>query len=171
MVLALVTCLVWAGAGASTAYAHANLERSVPARDARVTNPVTELILYFTQQLKREGSWLKLLDAAGKDVALSPTVDGEAKTIRATLPTLAPAVYTVEWQSLSLDDDDYADGKFQFTVLRADGSDPGTTSPPASEVTSDDNGSGVAMLIVAVVAGIALLGGAVFIMRRPRRVS
>jgi methionine-rich copper-binding protein CopC len=156
---ALVAALPW-----STASAHANLDHSEPAADARLVQAPQTLSLYFTQTLNPSGSWINLEDSAGKVTPLAAQVDSaDTKVMRAPLPRLAPGAYTVRWQSLSADDDDYADGSFRFVVLNPDGSDPGATSDKSSSDSDDSGGAGLGMiglgvaLVVAVVAAIALV--------------
>jgi hypothetical protein len=91
------------------------------------------------------------------------------KVMWATLGPLRPDVYTVRWQSLSADDDDYADGSYQLTVLNPDGSPPNATTEPIIPDDNDGGGSGSTMLIVSAVAAVVLVGVAVVFVTRSRR--
>jgi methionine-rich copper-binding protein CopC len=147
-----LTALVCAAPGVS---AHASLERSEPRADSRLAAPPAMLLLEFTQRLNPTGSWVKLIDADEKETLLQPQFDQQTqKTMRAPLESLAPGKYLVRWQSLSLDDDDYADGSFGFTVLRPDGTDPSAPQAPADQ----DEGSSPSTLLIA---GIAVVTAAV----------
>ena len=95
----------------------------------------------------------------------------DPKVMRATLEPLQPGVYTVKYQSLSADDDDYHDGAYQFTVLNPDGSELG--SGVSSSVGPDaageaDDGSSSATLL-AGVATVVLVGGALVFALRYKR--
>jgi methionine-rich copper-binding protein CopC len=159
IISAIGVALTW-----STISAHANLDHSEPAEDARLAQAPQTLSLYFTQRLNPSGSWINLEDSAGKVTPLAAQVDSaDTKVMRAPLPRLVPSAYTVRWQSLSADDDDYADGSFRFVVLNPDGSDPDATADGSSSDSGDSGGAGLVMiglgvaLLVAVVAGIAFL--------------
>jgi methionine-rich copper-binding protein CopC len=153
---------------AGGAEAHANLAASEPAKDARVLQPPSDLTLRFTQALKPEGSWVQLKGRDGLNVVREITFDGEAgKVMQAALPQIAPDQYTVTWQSLSADDDDYADGSFRFILLNPDGSSPAGLSQGVNEPDqpSGDGGTSMATLL-AVAAGIGLVAAAgVFVVR------
>jgi methionine-rich copper-binding protein CopC len=149
---------------AGSAESHANLASSEPAIDARIAQPPSELTLRFTQRLKPEGSWVQLKAGDGVNLVQQIAFDQEDRYVmRGLLAQITPGEYTVSWQSLSADDDDYADGSFRFTLLNPDGSLPGGQGRGASgseQSSEDSSGPNVATLL-AVVAGIALVGGAV----------
>jgi hypothetical protein len=65
---------------------------------------------------------------------------------------LHPGVYTVKWQSLSADDDDYADGTYKLTLLRPDG-----TSPEGSASEAAGEGSGLTGILLALGAAVAVI--------------
>ncbi len=152
------------------AVAHANLDRAEPPPDSRLHVAPSRLTLYFTQPLVRRSSWIALRDASGNDLALTLEFDdADPKLMRARIGPLAPSVYTVKWQTLSAADDDFADGSFRLTVLRADGSDPGATlDMKARQQPVDDNASAAfsPSLVVALVVGLALIAAAVLITRQ-----
>jgi methionine-rich copper-binding protein CopC len=154
---------------AGSVESHANLASSEPAIDARLVRPPSELTLRFTQRLKPEGSWVQLKARDGVNLVQQVTFDQEDRYVmRGLLPRIAPGEYTVSWQSLSADDDDFADGSFRFMLVNPDGSSPvgqgqGTGKPNAG--SGDSGGTSVATLL-AVVAAIALVGGAVVFVTR-----
>jgi methionine-rich copper-binding protein CopC len=166
--LAAVLLVMFAGSVES----HANLASSEPAVDARIVQPPSELTLRFTQRLKPEGSWVQLKASDGANIVQQITFDQEDRYVmRGVLPQIAPGEYKVAWQSLSADDDDYADGSFRFTLLNPDGSSPGGQGQAASgseQSSKDSGGTGVASLL-AVVAAVALVAGAFVFVTRYRR--
>jgi methionine-rich copper-binding protein CopC len=120
LALALAALLPSAGV-----FAHANLERSEPPDGGQLARTPAQLTLQFTQNLVPAQSWVAIRDADGGDTQLAVTIDpGNRKVMRAKTPVLRPGVYTIRWQSLSADDDDFAQGSYKLTVLNPDGSKP-----------------------------------------------
>jgi methionine-rich copper-binding protein CopC len=87
------------------AFAHAFLDRALPAVGSTVHGPPAEVKLSFTQRLEPAFSTLRVLDARGKQVdAKDKRVDGDDATVlRVSLPKLAPGKYRVLWRVLSVD--------------------------------------------------------------------
>jgi copper resistance protein C len=157
---------------ADSVESHANLASSEPAIDARLVQPPSELTLRFTQRLKPEGSWVQLKASDGVNMVQQITFDQEDRYVmRGRLPQIAPGEYTVSWQSLSADDDDYADGNFRFMLLNPDGSSPGGQGQGTGEPNagSGDSGGTTVVTLLAVVAAIALVGGALLFVARYRK--
>jgi hypothetical protein len=88
--------------------------------------------------------------------------------MRATLQPFGAGVYTVKYQSLSADDDDYHDGTYEFTVLNPDGSEPGGASDRAKTPPGDDDGGSITTIVAVVVAALAIGGALVFAFRYKR---
>jgi hypothetical protein len=127
------------------------------------------MTLRFTQGLKPEGSFVQVAGTDGVNRVSAFTFDpSDTKVMRATLQPLQPGVYTVKYQSLSADDDDYHDGTYQFTVLNPDGTDPAEPSPGQSAEDGDDGNSSVTT-ILAVLAAVAVVGGALVFALRYKR--
>jgi methionine-rich copper-binding protein CopC len=159
---------------ASDVESHANLASSEPAIDARVVQPPSELTLRFTQGLKPEGSWVQLKGQDGVNLVLQIAFDQEdMKVMRGVLPQILPGEYMVSWQSLSADDDDYADGNFRFTLLNPDGSMPASQGQAATgpDQSSDDGGGTDVTTLFAVVAAVALVAGAAVFVTRYKKGS
>jgi methionine-rich copper-binding protein CopC len=157
---------------AGSAESHANLASSEPVLDARIVQPPSELMLRFTQRLKPEGSWVQLKASDGVNIVQQVTFDQEDRYVmRGMLPQITPGEYTVSWQSLSADDDDYADGSFRFTLLNPDGSSPGGQGQATGgrNVGRGDGGGTSVGTLLAVVAAVALVGGAVVFVTRYRK--
>ena len=129
-------------------FAHANLERSEPPDGGELRQTPAQLTLHFSQALMPNESWVAIRDASGADTQLSVTFDpADRKVMRAMTPALPPGFYTIRWQSLSAEDDDFAQGSYKLTVLRPDGSKP--------EAEGDGN------LALYAIGGVmaALVGG------------
>jgi hypothetical protein len=95
-------------------------------------------------------------DSQGGDMQLAVTIDaGDKKVMHATTPQLKPGVYTIRWQSLSADDDDFAQGSYKLTVLNADGSKP----------SGGDDSTGTTLLIIGGVIAIAVAGAGIWLLR------
>jgi len=154
----------------SGASAHANLDTSDPPKDARLAQAPTTMTLRFTQGLKSDGSFVQVASADGVNKVSGFTFDpADARVMRATLQPLQPGVYTVKYQSLSADDDDYHDGTYQFTVLNPDGSEPGSHSDPVQTPDEDDGGGSTATILAAVAAVVVVGGALVFALRYKRK--
>ncbi|HZI85130.1 MAG TPA: copper resistance CopC family protein [Casimicrobiaceae bacterium] len=102
---------------ASSAGAHAFLDRATPAVGSSVHGSPAELRLWFTQQLEPAFSSVQVLDRSGKRVDKGdPQVDrGDARELRVSLPQLAPGTYRVTWRVLSVDTH-VTEGDFTFDV-------------------------------------------------------
>ena len=150
---------------------HADLIRAEPAVDSRLAQPPAELTLHFSQGLKQEGSFVLLEDDEGERLPVSVSFDAsDNKVMRAALgSSLGPSVYTVLWQTLSADDDDYHDGNYQLIVLNPDGSAP--DAPPAAGDSASDGGGDSETLMLVLVTGLVVVGvgGLAFFLRSQSR--
>lgn len=100
-----------------SAFAHAILVKSQPAKDEIVTEPPKQIDLWFNDAVRSEYKALAVIDSTGKrvdnhDVAQSLT---NGANIYATVPTLAPGTYTIRYRVVS-EDTHIVTGKFEFTV-------------------------------------------------------
>jgi len=107
LVLALLSLM------AAPAFAHARLQKSVPAANARVSSPA-HISLHFSEALEPAFSGALLLDSDGRNVSGAPVkIDGPELVM--TPGRLAPGVYHVVWHSVG-QDTHRLDGDFSFTV-------------------------------------------------------
>jgi copper resistance protein C len=140
-------------------FAHAELAKSEPPAGGSLATTPAQLTLTFSQALVPSQSWVAIRDALGGDTQLAVTVDpNDRKVMRATTPQLPPGNYTIRWQSLSAEDDDFAQGSYKIVVLKPDGS-----KPPGD---SDSTGVVFAGVGVAVIVAIAAFG-VWFLKRKP----
>jgi copper resistance protein C len=150
--------------------AHANLDTSDPAKDARLAQAPSAMTLRFTQGLKPAGSFVQVVAADGVNRVSSFTFDpADAKVMRATLQPLQPGVYTVKYQSLSADDDDYHEGTYRFTVLNPDGTEPGAAPSPGQALAGrEDDGTSITTILAIGGAAILVSAALVFAFRYKR---
>jgi hypothetical protein len=101
-------------------FAHAKLQSSTPAADARLRAAPKALTLSFNESVRLA---VLTLRADGKDIPV--TVDRSAppaSQVTVALPALAAGKYVVQWSALSVDDGHVSKGTFAFTVSPAAGS-------------------------------------------------
>ena len=98
---------------ATPAFAHAHLQKSMPAANAKVKSP-QHIVLHFSEALEPAFSGALLLDKDGRNVSGGPVeVDGTQLTM--TPDALAPGVYRVSWHAVA-HDTHRTEGNFSFTV-------------------------------------------------------
>jgi len=105
-------------ATAANAFAHAQLEKAIPAVGATVTTPPTELRLKFSEGVEVRFTGVTLTDAAGTAEELGPaTTDPSDKSLLIVKikAALKPGAYTVTWHAVSVDTHK-TQGQFMFTV-------------------------------------------------------
>ncbi len=170
-VLTLLFMLVAVGR-ALQVEAHAQLDHGDPPADAHLATAPAKITLFFVQGLVPSGSWVTVASGDGVDMVSDIAFDpANKKVMTATLRPLAPGRFTVKWQSLSSDDDDYAGGTYEFTVLNADGTDPAPSAAAARSVASHTGGgspSPVLILIGGAGVAMTLIGLTALIQRRRR---
>ena len=98
---------------AASAFAHAQLQKSIPAKGAKVASP-EHIVLRFSEALEPAFSGAILLDADGRNVTGAPVkVDGPLMTL--TPGHLEPGVYRINWHSVG-HDTHRLEGEYSFTV-------------------------------------------------------
>jgi methionine-rich copper-binding protein CopC len=102
---------------ASTAFAHARLERSTPADGATVASSPAELRLQYNEPVEAAMSTVKLDGPSGAPVALDKaTADKQDnRTLVVALPKLAAGDYRVDWATMGRDGH-HTKGQLHFTV-------------------------------------------------------
>jgi copper transport protein len=156
--------------------AHAHLERSDPAADARLSAAPTAIRLWFSEAPELALSTVTLVDSAGSVIALGPAARGAdgPRSMRVAIPhSLAPGRYRVRWRVAAADGHP-SSGSFVFRVLPAaapavDESRAPSIVPPIETDTSrvPAEGDALAPAYVAVrallfVAMLAVLGAVAF---------
>jgi methionine-rich copper-binding protein CopC len=109
--LALALCGVVA---AAPCLAHAKLQSSIPANNAKLTQAPKTLTLKFN-----EAAQLAVLKLARDGQEIPVPLDKDAKagqTFTLTLPALSPGNYTVQWSAVAADDGHVTKGSFSFSI-------------------------------------------------------
>ena len=104
--------------GATSAFAHAQLEKATPAVGGTVSPP-SEIRLTFGEAVKPSLSKVTLSAAHGGAASLgAPKAEGanDAVLIVPIAKPLAPGVYSVHWHAVAADDGGKTQGSFNFTV-------------------------------------------------------
>jgi methionine-rich copper-binding protein CopC len=117
--------------------AHAELEKATPKDGATVEGTPAEISGMYSESMDPKGSSLRLLDAAGTELAKGGVDPDDAKRMVITdLPELAPGTYTVKSTSKSAEDGDIDRKEWTFTVVAAPTPSPSPpptpTAPPSA---------------------------------------
>jgi methionine-rich copper-binding protein CopC len=111
-----VAVVVFALAFAVTpAAAHSLLLESAPAANATVEASPPALRLRFNNRIEKRLSRIRLVDERGQARDLPVAEEGAADQLMASVPSVTPGKYRVEWQVLSTDGH-VVTGRFSFTV-------------------------------------------------------
>ena len=116
---ALIAALATVVATTAIVSAHMAYSRSLPEKDATISESPSEVQIWFTQNPEPAISQLSLEGSSG-EIALGDTAVGAEKSIVAAVPTtLGPGSYTVKWRSAG-DDGHVQRGEFGFTIRTTD---------------------------------------------------
>ncbi|MEV4345317.1 copper resistance CopC family protein [Actinoplanes sp. NPDC049596] len=163
------------------AWAHNSLAEATPAKNATLKKPPTTVELRFLQKLNPTATKITIVGVE----ASAPEIDGPTATI--TFDPLPNGTYTVAYDVISKDGHPVK-GSYKFTVTAPT---PVTTSPSAAPsptteaptpaappsaapatpaaLVSDEGSSNTGIWIAALVAGVLLVAGGVFLTLRRRR--
>ncbi len=114
MAARLTLAVLLATCAAFSAFAHTKLAQSVPAADAVLAEPATQIVLEFAEEVRLTA--VTLTDSAGAAYPLDalPQAPGGRFTIgiRATLP---PGGYAIAWRAVGADTH-LVSGEIPFTI-------------------------------------------------------
>jgi copper transport protein len=156
-------------AGATPAWAHANLASSDPANGATLPNAPAAIHLTFTEAPDPTLSTITVLNAGGTKLAMGPVTLDPPRTLTATMPSDVPdGVYTVSWRTVSTVDGHVTASAFAFGVGTTTAPiTPGTVPPasvsgpnPLSVAAKTALYAGLMLLVAAAVVGLGLFRGA-----------
>ena len=99
---------------AASAGAHSLLLASSPGADAVMTAPAG-VALRFNNRIEKKLSHIRLVPPRGEPQGLLLRTDGAVDVLDASLPSLTPGRYRVEWRVLSTDGH-VVSGAFAFSV-------------------------------------------------------
>ncbi|HVZ02045.1 MAG TPA: copper homeostasis periplasmic binding protein CopC [Dongiaceae bacterium] len=105
-------------AGATAAFAHAELETSVPAANATVKEAPKTVEIDFSEELNAKLSKIEVQDSMGMQVDKGDSHVGSdnEKHLSVDLNTLGAGTYKVLWTSVASDDGHKLTGTYTFTV-------------------------------------------------------
>lgn len=126
---------------ASTAFGHAEPERANPPIDGTVPAPPGQVEIWFSQEVKSEGTTIQVIGPDGVQVDQGDTTldlqDPERVHVTVSLrPGLEAGTYTVQWVSVSGADGDQAQGSYVFHVEAASPVASPAASPAATPVVT-----------------------------------
>jgi methionine-rich copper-binding protein CopC len=130
--------------------AHAELESSEPAEGATVPPP-ERVTTTFSQEVAQEGSTLIVRGPDGEQVDAGDgglDLDNLDRNVLAVSlpPDIPDGEYTVEWTTVSVEDDDTVSGSFTFTV-DANAQPPAPAPDTNGTETADDAGEGTPAVV------------------------
>lgn len=104
-------------AGSTSAWAHAGVQSTTPAKDAELTTAPKEIKLQFNEKLEAAFSTAKLVDSTGKQVNIEKaTLDtANPSVMKLAVPALSPGKYKVEYVGVG-HDGHRRKGDYSFTV-------------------------------------------------------
>lgn len=112
-----ILCVLASLALAGAARAHAFLDHADPKVGSTVKVAPREVRLWFDDPLDPSGCSAVVLDAQGKPVSKSASVDAkDAHLLHVPAPALGPGVYKVRWHVLDADCPHETQGEFAFKV-------------------------------------------------------
>lgn len=144
-----------------TASAHAYLAKGEPGPDAHVEQAPARLRLQFTEDLEHEVTHAEVLDLDGVHQETGQEFPpGEANVLLAPLRPLRDGVYTVNWQTLSVDTHT-ASGTYVFAVGNAtlEGAPPPAMAhqhPGGANAVVEATGHALLFAGILLGAGLAL---------------
>jgi copper resistance protein C len=102
---------------ASTAWAHAALERAIPPVGSQVDQPPRQVVLTFTEGVEPAFSTIEVRAPNGSAIPTGTpqSVNGNKRQLEVELPALTAGTYTVVWHATSVDTHK-TEGSFRFTV-------------------------------------------------------
>lgn len=100
-----------------SSYAHAIMVRSLPSKDAVLTESPKQIDIWFNDKVGSEYKALAVINSKGKRVDNKDLQQEilDPSHIYATVPVLPPDIYTVRYRVVSIDTH-IVTGKFQFTI-------------------------------------------------------
>jgi copper resistance protein C len=114
--LKLLAVVMLVCVGAATAFAHAFLDKAVPAVGGTVNGSPSDLELAFTQNIVVAFSGVSLSGPGGEAIAVGKPILAAPNTLRVHLDhPLKPGTYVVRWHVVSVDTHP-TQGNYKFTV-------------------------------------------------------
>lgn len=109
--------VLWSGLALATfvsvGFAHAHLQKSMPADGSVITTAPAALVLNFSEAARLTAAWIQ--KGEGAKEKLSPLPQTPATEVSVPLPQLGPGTYVVSWRAFSADGH-VMPGQLRFTV-------------------------------------------------------
>ncbi len=96
-------------------FAHATMVRSLPEKDAVLTEAPKQVEVWFNDKVGTEYKALAVINSKGERVDNKDVVQEPLDHLSATLQQLPPDTYTVRYRVVSIDTH-IVTGKYQFTI-------------------------------------------------------
>ncbi|HYG72246.1 MAG TPA: copper resistance protein CopC [Actinomycetota bacterium] len=168
-ILGATASVPWLAGSATTASAHAALERSAPDDGAILEDAPAAITLSFTEPTDLSLTTVTVASSAGGEVATSAPEHGAIPRVVtvAIEDELPEGVYTVAWRTVSTTDTHLTAGSFSFGVgvetgAVPTGPDPGSDTTPTPSVLSVVGRwslyVGLVVLLGAAAAGLLATG-------------
>lgn len=176
IISAALIALAFSLSAAGIAAAHTALASSDPSQGARVTAPLNDVVLTFTEDINPAFANIVVNGADGRNrVSASPQVEGP----RLTAPVDRPGdgVYTVGYRVISADGHPIS-GSYTFTIAGSPqdtsqpstpGAVPSSTTAAQPQPTFSEGSDTKTSILTAAAAGLTLAGVIVFWQSRKHR--
>ena len=99
----------------ATVTAHSLLLEALPAADALLSGPPTEIALRFNNRIEKRLCTILLVDGRGESLRAEVRIDGSADRLNAAAPALGPGTWRLEWRVLSTDGH-VVTGRYSFRI-------------------------------------------------------
>lgn len=189
VLISLLCLLLWV-ATAPAANAHSELVSSTPENNTELTEPPSEVVLEFNEEMEPIGTKIAVADPNGDPVSVGePVLEGTV--ITQAISAEVAGDYTVVWRTVSADGHPIS-GEFTFTLTGAPAEStsseapaseapaseapaseaPASTSPDSSTPQSTDDSpaaTGTSIGWILGGAGVAILLAVIIVMVRRNR--
>ncbi|MCM3767578.1 copper resistance CopC/CopD family protein [Neobacillus niacini] len=133
------------------AYAHAVLEKAVPAQGSHLPSSPKEIVLSFNERLESELFSLKLFDDSGKEASKTKAkLSGDQRQLSLSLPNLANGNYTISYHVISADGHPVK-GSYMFSIGE------GVSNKRTPALLQQDNQSSTITFAIRIFYYLALL--------------
>lgn len=163
------------------AAAHDGLVSTQPAVESTISASPEEVSLTFSGELNTDpgSSVIEVIGPDGQNAAIDTPVASGVTIVQPLAPAPAGGTFTVRWKVVSSDGHPIS-GEFTYTVTAADAiqapsaesaqtptPSPSPTPSPTESTGSgshgEPTGGGAALPVMAVVSGVLIVGGALFV--------
>jgi copper resistance protein C len=148
---------------------HAQLDEAIPAPNAQLDSPPTEVRVWFSENVDMPGSGLRVTNASGErvDTEKPRRSPDDHRLVIVELNRIGPGVYTVNWGVTVEGDDAFNEGSFTFTVNGKSSETSSNVSGPQAPISILPRTTDAILLLAIVIAGaLTLLLTGILLRRR-----